>query len=105
MDPRFSLTQTTVNKTNTRFASENSFRASVCLLMLIAVTHFIEIPEEDFDVRTELKNLPADTRQLYDLVTDALGGIPVDPIEPSLNNSTDDTTQYIFEGAKKAGIL
>jgi hypothetical protein len=39
-----------------------------------------------------------ETRQLYDLVTDLRGGVPVLPVHPEFITSTDDSTLYIFEG-------
>jgi hypothetical protein len=59
MDSAMSLTQTSIRKTNTRYVAENSIVGSICLLFLIAATHFIPIPEEDLDVQRELKDQPA----------------------------------------------
>ena len=44
--------------------------------------------------------MPAATRKLYDMVTDFFGA-SVYPVEPYLLYSTDDTTEYIFEGTQK----
>jgi hypothetical protein len=57
MDSAMSLTQTSIRKTNTRYAAENSIVGSICILSLIAATHCIPIPEEDLDVRRELKEV------------------------------------------------
>ena len=47
-----------------------------------------------------IRNLPDDTQLLYDLVTDACIDIPMFPVQPELITSTDESTQYIFEGNK-----
>ena len=57
MNNRMSLTHSSVSKTNTRYAAERSFRASVSLLMVIAATHFIPVFDEDHDIRNELKSV------------------------------------------------
>jgi hypothetical protein len=96
------LTQTSFRKTNNRYTAENSIIASTCLLSQIAATHFIPIPEEDLDIRQELKDQSAGVRELYDMVTDSLG-VPVYPVRRELITSTDDTTEYIFDGCFKKG--
>ncbi len=67
---------------------------------MVAATHFIPVEEEDADICTEMKSMPAATRKLYDMVTEFFGA-SVYPVEPNLLYSTDDTTEYIFEGTQK----
>ena len=55
--------------------------------------------EEDIDIRNELKAVMPETRELYDLIMDLCGGIPVFPIRPELINSTDNSTVFIFCGS------
>jgi hypothetical protein len=98
MNHSMSLTQTSIAKTSTRYAAECSFRGSISYLFVIAVTHFIHAFEEECDIRKELKGVSKETRQLYDLITDSRGGIPVYVVGPELITSTDDSTVYIFEG-------
>ena len=84
MTSELSLTQSSIAKTNTRFAAEHSIRGAISNVMLIANTHFIEMDEEDVDIRRELKEVPLETRMLYDLITDSRNGVPVVPIKPEL---------------------
>ena len=64
MTSELSLTQSSIAKTNTRFAAEHSIRGAISNVLLIANTHFIEIDDEDVDVRRELKEVPLETRML-----------------------------------------
>jgi len=48
----------------------------------------------------QLRRLPEDTQLLYDLVTNACNGIPMFPVRPELITSTDESTQYIFDGQR-----
>ena len=43
MDPKFSLTQSSIKKTNTRYAAENGIRGSISNLFLVANTHFVPV--------------------------------------------------------------
>jgi len=94
------ISQSYISKSNTRYAAENSIRGSIANLGVITATHFISVEEEDADIRAEMKTLPKSTRKLYDIVSDFLG-TAVYPVEPYMLYSTDDTTEYIFEGTKK----
>ena len=91
------ISQSYISKSNTRYAAENSIRGSIATLGVIAATHFISVEEEDADIRAEMKTLPKSTRKLYDIVTDFLG-TAVYPVEPYMLYSTNNTTEYIFEG-------
>jgi len=82
MTSKLSLTQSSIAKTNTRFAAEHSIRGAISNVMLIANTHFIEMDEEDVDVRRDLKEVPLETRMTYYLITDSRNGVPVVPIKP-----------------------
>ena len=92
-----SISQSSTQKTTTRFAAENSLRASISNLALIGSTHFIPVPSEDADIREEMKSLPEHTKMLIIRVANAWG-TSVFPVLPELIVSTDDTTEYIFEG-------
>jgi len=93
-----SISTSSSKKTTTRFAAENSLRASISNLALIGSTHFIPISSDDCNLREEIKSLPEPTKMLLNCVSDALG-TSVFPLLPELIVSTDDTTEYIFEGA------
>jgi hypothetical protein len=59
------------------------------------------VSSDDCDIREEMKSLPEPTKMLLDLVFDACG-TSVFPLFPELIVSTDDMTEYIFEGLKEA---
>ena len=81
----------------TRFAAKNSLCALISNLALIGSTHFIPISSNDSDLREEIKSLPEPMKMLLNCVSDAWGA-SVFPLLPELIVSTDDTTEYIFEG-------
>ncbi len=91
------------SKSNTWYAAENSIRGSIATLGVIATTHFITVDQEDKNICAELKSLPETTHKLYDIVTDFFG-TPAYPVQPWLLYSTDDTTEYIYDGTKKAYV-
>ena len=62
MTKELSLTQSSIAKTNRWFAAEHSIRGVISNVMLIANTHFIEMDEEDVNIRRELKEVPLETR-------------------------------------------
>jgi hypothetical protein len=93
-----SISTSCLQKTTTRFAAENSLRASISNLALIGSTHFIPISSDNCNLREEIKSLPEPTKMLLNCVSDALG-TSVFPLLPELIVSTDDTTEYTFEGA------
>ena len=94
-----SISQSTVTKSTSRATAENSIRGSISTAATIASTHLIPVEEEDPDIRAELKTLPASTRLLINMVSTAWG-CAVYPVDPAYIYSTDDTTEYIFEGVK-----
>ncbi len=94
-----SITKSSVTKSNTRYAAENSIRGSIATAATIASTHFIPIEKEDPKIRAELSSLPSSTRTLINLVCVAWV-TPVYPVAPEYIFSTNDTTEYIFEAMK-----
>ena len=94
-----SIVGATTRKPNSRYASENSLRGAMALLSMVGSTHFIPTKLENDDIRRELKTMPSSTRLLTDMVSIAWG-CPVFPINPAYLFSTDDTTEYTFEGVK-----
>ena len=92
-----SISQTSTVKTTTRYAAENSICACISNLALIGSSHFIPVQYEDSDIKAEIKTLPESTKMLLHMVS-AAWGTPVFPVLPELIISTDDTTEYIFEG-------
>ena len=96
MNSNLSLTQTSISKTNTRFAAEHSIRGAVNNVILIANTHFVKIDKEDIDIRNELIAVMPETRELYDLITVSCGRVPVVLIRPELITSMVDSTVFNF---------
>ena len=66
---------------------------------MVTNTHVVEVDEEDIDIRNELKEMMPKTRELYDLITDSCGGVPVVWIRPEFITSTDDSTVFNFCGS------
>ncbi len=102
-ESNIAISQSYISKSNTRYAAENSICGLVATLGVIATTHFITIDKENDDIRAEIKLLPAAICKMYDIVTDYFGSA-VYPVKPYLLYSTDDTTEYIFEGTKQAFV-
>jgi hypothetical protein len=57
------------------------------------------VQNEDSNIRAKIKTLPESTKMLLEMVS-AAWGTSVCPVLPELIVSTDDTTEYIFEGTK-----
>ena len=95
-----SIYKSSVKKSKTRSAAEKSWRGSVSNVALIGHTHFVELQHPDIEMEKELRGLPAETRQMTEMVSKSLGDTPVYPLAPQLITSTDDTTEYVFDGSK-----
>jgi hypothetical protein len=98
------ISQSHTSKSNTRYAAENSIRGSIATLGVVATMHFISVDEEDADICSGMRLLLESTGRLYDMVMNFFG-TAVYPVEPYLLHSTDDTTEYIFEGTQKKFVL
>ncbi len=94
-----SISQTSIIKTTTRFAAKNSICGCISNLALIGSTHFFPMQNEDSNLRAKMKTLSESTKMLLDMVL-AAWGTSVCPVLPELIVSTEDTTEYIFEGTK-----
>ena len=102
VQPGMSIAASTTVKTSTRYAAENSIRGAISLLSIIASTHFIPVNEEDPETRRILKDVKEkhpEIIELTEMVSKALG-VAVFPVLPQYIYSTDDTTEYIYEGTK-----
>ena len=55
MNSNLSLTQTSISKTNTRFAANYSIRGAVNNFILVTNTHFVEADEEDMTLEMNSK--------------------------------------------------
>jgi len=94
-----SIAEKAIPKTNTRDAAENSLRAAVATLGIIGSTHLFPVDKLDEDLRKEMKNLPEDTTMMMDMMSRVFG-CPVYPVRPEYIFSSDETTEYIYEGTK-----
>ena len=88
-------------KTKHRATSEQSHRRVACLVGMMESTHILSVPEEDLDIREELKLLPEDTRFMYDIVSE-VRGTAVFPVKPHNIWTIDDTTIWKFIGKAAA---
>ncbi len=92
-----SIVNKATGKGKHRAVAERSHRRIACLIGMMGSTYLQSVPEEDLDIREELKNLPEHCRVLYDIVSEARG-TAVYPIKPHNNWSIDDSTAYTFAG-------
>ena len=90
-------TSTTV-KTRTRYVAENSLISSMALVSVVAATHYNITVHSHPDVEKQIKEASKGVRMFYDIIRQVNNNAPVFPVRPELIFSTDDTTDYIFEG-------
>ena len=97
-----SMCTNTTPKTRTRYTAENSLISAMALLCVIATTHYdVASCEKEFEIEKLVRhnNVPDGVSLLYKLISKAYGkNVPLIPVEPSRITSTDDTTNYIYEG-------
>lgn len=96
--PDLTIVSSSIPKTNTRYAAENSIRGVISNLALIGSTHFYEAKEENEEFQKALREMSAESRLFYDLNRRARPDVPIVPVLPHFKFSTDDTTQFIFVG-------
>ena len=61
MNNNLSIIQTSISNINTQYATKYSIRCAVNNVILIVNTHFVEVDEEDIDVRNQLKEVKPET--------------------------------------------
>lgn len=93
-----SIAEKTIPKTNTRDAAENSLRAAVVTLGIIGSTNLFPFETLDEDLLKEMNNLPKDT-MMMDMMSRVFGCL-VYPVRPEYIFSSDEATEYIYEGTK-----
>lgn len=99
--PGVSAVETAIPKTNSRYTAEHSLMAAVSLLLLVATTHLFPTPPSVVTGSDDQHIVMTDgARKLKELVSGALGGLPVSCIKPECSTSTDDTVAYVFAGTK-----
>ena len=100
-----SLVDSASRKLKTRIDAGLSEKCLVCYMGLVGATLFYSIPEEDRDIREELKNLDPDARVMYDIVT-KLRGSPQGIVKPWNNWGIEDTGFFHQNGVvEKEGVL
>lgn len=102
-DPDITIVGSTTRKTRTREASGNSLRGSVVNNAIIGGYMFAPTAKEDPEERRMLNLVPqknrAEVGRLWNAVSNA-AGCATSLVPPALRTSTDQSTQYIFEGAR-----
>ena len=83
-------------KTEARWVAEHSIIGSICLLIVIALTHFYPIEEEDAEMKAILEQMPPSDRWLYEMV-EAFYGKPVRVRDRWLILNSDDSREYACE--------
>lgn len=78
--PGFHLAASTIIKTTARYASENSYRCVFTYFLVVMSTHFVEVPEEDMNIRKLVQQLSPEEQQMYILASQCRGGRAVRPI-------------------------
>ncbi len=81
-------------------ASENSWRAAISFTAVVGATHILLSDKWDPDILKDLKTLPKPTVEVIMAVSKAWGDSPVFPVKPAYIYSTDETTQYAYEGTR-----
>jgi hypothetical protein len=99
-----SAVESAIPKTNSRYTAEHSLMAAVSLLLTISTTFFYPTPPSIIPQSDDGNNVMTDgAAKLKELVSEALGGLPVSCVQPELCTSTDDTVAYIFAGTAPKG--
>ena len=97
---RMSIVESSITKSSIRVASENSWRAAISFTGVVGATHVLLRDKWDPDILHDLKNLPNPTVELIMAVSKAFGDRPVLPVKPAYIYSTDETTNYAYEGTR-----
>ena len=97
---RMSIVESSITKSSIRVASENSWRAAISFSAVVGASHILLRDKWDPDILHDLKHLPKPTVELTLAVSKAWGGRPVLPVKPAYIYSTDETTNYAYEGTR-----
>ena len=97
-----SMCTNTTPKTRTRYTTENSLISAMALLCVIATTYYdVASSEKELEIKKLVRHnkVPEGVSLFYKLISKTYGrNIPLIPVETSRITSTDDTTNYIYEG-------
>mmetsp|Transcript_29980 Transcript_29980/g.63584 ORF Transcript_29980/g.63584 Transcript_29980/m.63584 type:complete len:120 (-) Transcript_29980:443-802(-) len=86
-----------IAKTNTRYTAERSLVGSMALLIIVAMTHFHIVAEDDSEWRQIMNELKEEDRVLYNMVQYFHGNKPLCVRPHDLMFSADDETDFICE--------
>jgi hypothetical protein len=99
-----SAVETAIPKTNSRYTAEHSLMAAVSLLLTVATTFFYPTPPSIIPRSDDRNTVMTDgAAKLKELVSEALGGLPLSCVQPEFMTSTDDTVAYVFAGTQPKG--
>ena len=94
-----SICQSVTPKTQTRYTAENSLISAMCLVMVVAATHYDVTTTKNISLNKNILRAPEGVKILYDMICNHYEkNMPISNIRPELILSTDDTVNYIFEG-------
>ena len=86
-------------KTTSRYTAENSLISSMCLVVLVAATHFIVVKQRDQEIEKMLTQTTNNgVKLMFNLVSKCNRNLPVIPLLPEYVYSSDVTTAYCYEG-------
>ena len=71
-------------------------------MIVVAMTQFYVVEEEDQEFLAKISELDPDDRLLYDLVREFHGNVPIKARHPALIFTEDDTTFVISEGIQES---
>ena len=99
--PNVSITRTAITKGVTRFTAKNSLRSAMSFILTAAASHFVLTTRLNPDVLKDVNNNKAISKSsqfLFDQVSKVHNGMPLQPVRRSYVMSTDDTTEFVFQG-------
>ena len=70
----------------------------MALISVVAATHYNIMVNSHPDMEREITDGSKGVNMLYNMIRKENGNAPIFPVRPELIFSTDDTTDYIFEG-------
>jgi len=94
----FTLQLKTNPKTNNRWTAEHSTINAMAFIIIVAMTHFYVVDEEDIEWRACLRQLPAEDKMLYYMVSYFHAGKPVMCRRAEHIVNCDDETSFICFG-------
>ena len=108
-EPGVSITRTATVKSHTQFTAENSLRSAMAFILTTAATHFFLTDKLNPDVAKDSKSVgtalsPGSKKFLFDTVLKANNNRPLQPLSRAFVLSTDDTTEFVFQGANGTNL-